>query len=108
MSKELEQTIKELIDAKDLKRNADRVQYHISKEYEQTYDSAFAMVKAGHKMAEKSKYYAEIETVERGSVNNAYIVNKLEERYPKLASVIEQYRKECREESVEKLNYGRK
>lgn len=106
MGKQLEKTVQELVRKQGIKKSADQVQYYVNKEYGQTFDQVFAMLRAGHKMPEKSKYFAEIAEEPKGCVSNAYIVQRIEENYPKLAHVIESYRKECREELVEKLRYG--
>jgi 2-methylcitrate dehydratase PrpD len=106
MGKLLEKTVQELVKRQQLKRSADQVQYHVNKEYTQTFEQVFAMLRAGHKMPDKSKYFADVVEEPKGCVSNAYIVQRIEENYPKLAHVIEQYRKDCREELVERLKYG--
>ena len=89
-----------------MKKRADKQQYEVTRQFEKLYDSAMAMVQAGHVMPRGSPYFVQVVEQPRNYVNNATIVQRLEENYSKLANVIEKYRNECREELVEKLDYG--
>ncbi|MFH1510927.1 MAG: hypothetical protein ABIF10_04485 [Candidatus Woesearchaeota archaeon] len=106
MSKQLETTVRKLLQQQRTKKSADRQQYEADKRFCQLYDSAMAMIRAGHVMPRGSTYFARIVEQPRNYVNNATIVQRLEDNYSKLANVIEKYRNDCRKELVEKLKYG--
>lgn len=106
MSKQLETTVRKLLTQQRIKKRIDQTQYHVNKEFEKLYDSAIAMVRAGHVIPRGSSYFARILEQPRNYVNNATIVQRIEDNYSKLARVIEGYRNDCRKELVEKLKYG--
>ena len=108
MSMKLENTVIELIEQQKTKKQADSLHYRTDKQYKGIYQDTMVLLKQGDRMPRGSDYFAEIVKEERGSALPAYVLQKVEQNYPQLRTIIERYRRQSREELIEKLDYGKR
>jgi hypothetical protein len=108
MSIKLENTVKELIEQQKMKKGADSLHYQTDKQYKETYEEVFSLLRSGDRLARGSQYFAQVVEEERGMALPAYVLSRVERNFPHLRLTIERYKRECREELVEKLSYGKK